>query len=219
MSKTKKVASVAFAGAAAVAATGAAAGPAFAAPGDWTVMPAGQFTAFNNTSLIFSANGLLLACPSVNPVPASLVGTAAGTPAQLGTIGSVQFGTSNSPCQMFFSAVLHLKKAAQLSASSYTDPITRGRIGNGSTSAISASINGVNGWTCHMEIRGTSLPWSYNNDTGFLNVNPGRVETLTITSIPDPSTSCVGLFRVGMPAWFANQFSVSPKQTITHDES
>lgn len=220
MSRTKKVASVAFVGAAAAAATGATAGPAFAAPSDWTVTPAGSYAAVNVTPAILNANGISLTCPVGTATAAgSLNSTATGTPAQLGTISSAVFGTSSQPCSLFgFGTVATLKKATQLSGSSYNDPVTQGRIGNGAQNAISASINGVNGFQCHMEIRGSSLPGSYNNDTGVLTVNPGHAPNLVIASIPNPSTSCLGLFSAGMPAWFAAEYEVSTHPTVTHEQ-
>jgi hypothetical protein len=220
MSRTKKVASVAFVGAAAVAATGATAGPAFAAPSDWTVTPDGPYTAVNVTPAILNANGISLTCPvGTATASGSLVSTATGVPAQIGTIATAEFGTADSPCSLFgFGTVATLKKATQLSGSSFTDPVTQGRVGNGTTSAISASINGVGGFQCHMEIRGATLPGSYDNGAGVLNVNSGHAPNLTIASIPNPATSCLGLFSAGMPAWFAAEYEVSTHPTVTHEQ-
>jgi hypothetical protein len=221
MSKAKKVASIAFTGAAAAVATGAGmgvgAGPAFASGGTWHITPGGHYTATNVSPAILNANGISLTCP-VNAATASgsLSGDGrTGPTVQLGTITNAQFGTAASPCSLLgFGVVARLHKATTLSATGYASGVTTGQIGNGATSAISASVSGVNGFACHMEIRGASLPGSFNNASHDLTINRGHASQLTITSIA-PSQSCLGLFGANEPAWFAAKYNTSPQQTIT----
>jgi hypothetical protein len=217
MSKTKKVASLAFTGAAAVAATGATAGPAFADGATWHITPGGAYTASNGSPAILNANGISLTCPvGTATASGSLSGDGrTGTPVKLGTIATADFGTSAQPCSLFgFGTVAHLHKATQLSATGYADPVTQGRIGNTTANAISASVEGVNGFACHMEVRGATLPASFNNTSHSLTINPGHLPNLTITNIT-PSKSCLGLFSAGEPAWFAAKYNTNPQQTIT----
>jgi hypothetical protein len=209
MSKAKKVASIAFTGAAAAVATTVNAAPALAA-GNWTVAPGGPYTATNVTPAILNANGISLTC-SVGAASASgsLPPSATGTPTQLGTIAKADFGKNGGVCSLVgfgLTVSANLTSTAQLWGNAYDSGtgVTQGSIRN-----ISASINGTNGFACHMKVTG-QLPGSYRNESNRLVVNPGQSLGLTVQSV----TGCIGV-QAGDPAWFSANYSVTPAQTIT----
>lgn len=210
MSKRRKVASIAFTGAAAAAATGMGATHAMAASG-WTITPGnGPFTGVNNSPATLSAAGIPLTCAVGTATAAGSVsgdGAPAGVPTQLATINSATFGTSASPCSVFGQGVTaKLTHNVGVIAGAATDStgVTAGHLGN----TISASINGVNGFACHMTVTGTSVPGAFHNASNALAIGPGG--DLTITTV----SGCLGLFTSGEPAGFTAKYTTSPALTV-----
>jgi hypothetical protein len=215
MSKGKKIASIAFTGAAAVTVVGLRVAPANAATSSWKITPGNSaFTGVNTTNAILNAGGISLACAAGN---AKATGAASGNgktgvPKQLAKINTATF----TSCSLLgFKVDAKLEKAIGLTAKSKTTTsgVTKGHIGTGSvtTNAISASITGVGTFACKMTVSGTSIAASYHNTGNTLDVNPGHAATLKIKAV----TGCSGLFTAGETAFFAANYKTTPALTVT----
>lgn len=205
MSKVKKVASVAFTGAAAAAAVGITATPAAASHGHWVISPGGAYSAFNTTVATLQANGVTLTCAAG---AASASGSLSGTSqtahvAQLGTIARADFGLGGGCTGFGVPTNAQLNQSATLWA---TGP-TVGGITQGEVRDIDATVR-IPLLGCVFTVSGT-LPGYYSNASSKLVVNPGSspVSGLHITD-----TNCSGLFPVNAPAWFQAEFTTSGQQ-------
>ncbi|WP_395110507.1 hypothetical protein [Actinomadura sp. SCN-SB] len=216
MSKRKKVASVMFTGTAATALVGAGIQPAAAAQSDWTITPGGSgITGHNTTDAVLTVSTgtgpISLVCPaSTVDATATLNNTNGAPPVQLGTIDTATFGTSSNPCSLFgLGVVATLDNAIPLNATAFpSGGVTQGSLGPN----INATITGTN-FSCNMHVTGTTIAGNYNNGTGVLAVNPAGSRTLHI----DEVSGCLGLFQVSNNAGFQADFTVDPKQTISHE--
>lgn len=211
MSKGKKVASVAFTGAAAATMVGLNVAPAFATGGTWTITPHGHFTSASNskTKATLHAGAVTLTCNSKTAFASgSLVGTATGAPVQLGTISKATFGsTASTRCTLAgtlkFSAKLN--HAAKLFGSTYTAPTTKGQL-----RSISATITGHSGFACTAKVAG-KLPGSFNNTTHLLKIDASNKSSLTITAV----TGCAGQLKVGQKAFFNATYNTGTLHNVT----
>jgi hypothetical protein len=203
----KKVASIAFTGAAAAVAAGFNAVPAFASGATWKVSPNGAYSALNQSgAATLTAGAVTLTCPTSTAFASgSLVASAAGSTAQVGTVNAT-FGASGVPCTfgtIQFSA--HLVHPAQLWASAYHSGVTQGAI-----KSISASINGLN-LTCHAKVTGSSIPATFDNATHALTVNQAGTKTLTVGSV----TGCLGALQNGQSAGFTAKYNILSPSGVT----
>lgn len=226
MSNRKKIASVAFTGAAVAAMAGMHAATALATSGTWHISPTadqGAYGATNTSAAATLHTGTATLTCSVGTATASgsLSGNGrTGTPVKLGTIAAANFGTLAQSCAVDgigFSA--HLNKPVNLSGVSYNAAtgVTTGRI----TGSISATLTGSIS-TCKATVKGTSISGTFTNSTHVLNINPNHKSTLSITSAGGKTsagaTACLGTLKVGNKAYFAAKYQVNPpksKVTIT----
>lgn len=214
---TRKIASVAFTGAAAVATVGFGTQAANAAPASaWHVTP-GNSTNFtgtnkNNPVLVDNVTGATLTCTKATAKGHVIGDGKSAQSASLATISSATFGSTGAPCSLAgipFTA--KLKKATTLWGAQYAAGVTTGHIGNGATSDISASINGIGSVSCHAEIRGATLPGKFVNANDSLNINSGHAATLHVKSVQ----GCLGLINASDSAYFSAIYTVNPAITVT----
>lgn len=204
MSRRRKVASVAFTGAAALTAVGFTAGHAHAAGvSKVTVTPAGPYNAVHvgSPTLHDVQTRDTLTCTSAK-AKGSLTGDATGN--TVGTVTSAPF-TNCTLLTIPFKAVLN--KTATLVA---TSPTTASGITKGSLTGISATITGTGAVACHAVITGT-LPGKYNNNTDQLTIDSTNTAGLTVKS----ASGCAGGLVAGNSAYFNAVYSVSTSPTIT----
>jgi hypothetical protein len=200
MSRRKKVASVAFTGAAALAAVGFTGGHAHAAGvTKVTVTPGGKYTAVNTGAapkLVDKTTPNTLTCTSAKAA-GSLPGDLTGS--KVGTVTTATF----SKCKVLtFSFKAHLNKAATLFA---TSPTTAAGITKGELKGISATISGEGLFgACRATVTG-SLSGSYSNKSGVLTIDKASNPTLTITK----ATGCGGVIRSNDKAFFQATYLVS----------
>lgn len=209
--RKRRVASIAFTGAAVAAAGTVVHIPAArAASGHWTINPGGKYTAAAGaTSLSDVTAGAKLTCTSATAA-GSLSKTSftqtGSTSFKAGPVSKGTFGSSANTCAgplgLAFDAVLN---HATLNAKSFKSGITHGKM-----TSISATLHGV-GVSCTATITG-SQPYSYNNATHQLTVLGGATaDSLTATAV----TGCLGVVKTGDKNFFHGAYTVSPAQTIT----
>jgi hypothetical protein len=184
MASKRKIASIAFTGAAATIAVGTGAIPAHAAT-TWTVKNSGtKYTAgtvkgHNSTvAKLASAGGTSLKCAKSHAVASGTIkSTATGDPAALATLKKTvtKFTSCSIPGDggLLFNAVL--SKSATFDVSTYDDGVTKGKLID-----IVAKISGISN-SCKAKISG-SLPGSYTNTTHKLVVDAAGTEDLTVGS-------------------------------------
>lgn len=212
----RKVASVAFTGAATVATVGFGTQAANAASSAWHINPGNStnFTGVNvgNPILVDNTTGARLACYTAG-AKGHLSGdgkTAAS--ASLATISSATFGTTSNACSLLgIGFTAKLKKPTHLWGTGYANGVTTGHIGGGAASDISASINGTS-ISCHATIVGSTLPGNYTNSNHRLNINPNSLATLTVKSVQ----GCLGAMNPGDAAYFQATYTVSPPATVSY---
>jgi hypothetical protein len=211
MSK-RRVASIAFTGAAVAAGAGFHVPAAFAASGAWTVTNAGPYTASAaSTHLRDVTAGVTLNCRSgtadgsINKTAYTQSGSASFS---AGPITHGTFGGTANPCSsslglgLKFDAVL---SQGTLNAKSYTSGVTHGQITD-----IKATINGLSGLTCTASFTG-SQPYSYNNTTGALTVNGNSShDSLTTGTV----NGCLGVIQKGDKNFFNGIYTVTPPAPV-----
>jgi hypothetical protein len=234
VSNRKRIASIAFTGAAAAAAVGMNMGPAAAAAGTWTTSPAtGGFTGQNINTATLSANGIAFTCA---PGAASTAGQVSGNgkaysppaPTQLGTISQANFGVTNSNCKLLGQAISaqFTTGAPPYDVNGKTYHASTG-VTSGSLTNISARINtkSTDSINCHLTVTG-SLPGSIHNGpysrsgtnygSHVFAINPGNTaKTLKIKSVSGSTTFCTSLFHPGDAAAFSAIYSTNPPLTVT----
>lgn len=213
MSRRKKVASLAFTGAATVAAFGIQAGPAFGVAGTWHISApkgtpyhgafAGKATGAGTTLVDANHPSFPLTCTSATAsgsIPHSVVtGTTTTT-----TLAHVKHGAFNH-CS--FDGVVfkaHLTKTGNLGGTTYTATTgtTHGKITN-----IGATLSG-SGNSCHATVTGT-VSASYHNGTHQLVIGKNKKATLTIHS---PTAGCLILGN-GDKAYFTGTYNTTKPTT------
>lgn len=232
MPSGKKIASIAFTGAAAAGVAGFAAAPALAGVNTWTITRGGvagngSVKGHNSTVAQLSVkpiigNAVHLKCPIST---ARTVGSVSGNgkantlPTQLGKITkSTTFGTSKSPCTLSGTNIkvtaTEVNYPLAIVASTHTSPrnlttgVTKGFVGKGATSStksILAKVKGVPGTTCSMSVSGTKVSAELFNSVGVFAVNPGHHLTLHTKNV-----NCGGLIPNNASAAFFASYSTSP---------
>lgn len=215
MSNSRKIASIAFTGAAAATMVGLNVAPAFATGGTWTVTPHGKFTSASNskTKATLHAGTATLTCNSKTAFASgSLRSKSTVTPAHLGAISKATFGsTAATRCTLAgtlkFSAKLgkSVTKSAQLYGSTYTAGVTKGQL-----RSISAIITGHSGFACSATVKG-KLPASFNNTTHLLTIDASKKSSLSITKV----TGCAGQLKVGQKAYFTATYNTGTLKNVT----
>lgn len=220
MSDSRKIASIAFAGAAATAATMMGAAPAFAAA-SWHVRNGGAgytgpVKATNKfpTSLKDTTTGTILECAKA---VASGVVSKSHSPF-FGPLGflkktTTKWSSCTGPVPLHFKA--HLTTSVPVKASSYSATFGRtgGRLFKSTLrSQISGVISGTNGNTCHATISGTSVPLKYSNTPHSFNVNSDKIATLKLKTV---TGNCFGQLNAGDHAYFTGLYHVSTPAALT----
>ncbi len=175
-------------------------------PSSWSVSPGGVVDATAGVTVLTDVDtGTQLTCETSSLTDASLVTSATGSPAQLGTLpqGSVGFQNCSGPFGLTFE-VTHIGDWA-LNGVTF-DPATG--VTAGTLTNIGASLSGV---ACSATVTG-SVDGTYNNNTGVLTVLPNP--TLTIASV-DENDDCFGLIATGDRATFDGAYNVTPGQSIS----
>lgn len=208
MSNRKKVASVAFTGAAATLAVGFGTLPAHAAS-SWHIKNGGTgYTGHvegktTTSGVLTSSHGTSLVClPGKAAASASVSkSNVPGKPATIAKIKNAAF-TSCSTGGIRFNATA----TASLVASNYNagTGVTTGKLTN-----IHATLTGI-GNNCKATITGTSLPGSYSNTNHNLTADPTGAMTLTVQS----ATGCGGLLA-GAKANFEATYHISTPGALT----
>lgn len=222
----RRVARILVTGAVAASAVAMAASPAAATPitpSSWTISPGGSVTAstqvtgdpaVDDTVLTDVNTGAQLRCtPDMSttpPTPAStatatLVTSATGSPAQLGTVDSITFGNPpghqcTGPLGISFTVTMNV--TPWLLIGETYDPATG--ITTGQITGIDAHLSGT---ACVADVTGT-VPVTYNNNSGELTVIGDP--TLTIGNVD----GCLGLINNNDMATFEAVYIIDPLQTV-----
>jgi hypothetical protein len=202
----RKVSSVLLIGATALllGATTASADPI--TPSSWTLSPGGVIDATAGVTVLTDVDtGVQLTCETSTLTDATLVTSATGSPAQIGTlpVGSVGFQNCSGPFGLTFE-VEHVGDWA-LNGTTY-DPVTG--VTAGTLTGITANLSG---FACSATVTG-SVDGTYDNNTGVLTVLPNP--TLTVSFV-DEFDDCLGLINTGDRSTFDGAYAVTPGQTIT----
>lgn len=207
--RSRRVASIAFAGAVAATGTVMNTGAAHAASTRWTITPGGKFTATAGAvSLKDVTKDATLKCKSATAAGSiskkSFTQTTSAS-FKIGFISKGTFGTSASPC----SGTLGLTFDATFSQANINVRSMAGDITHGTLTDIKATIHGVS-ISCTAPITGTEL-YSYNNTTGKA--------TLLGTSTRDSLTAgtvngCLGTIATGDKFFLNGIYTITPRQTV-----
>jgi hypothetical protein len=217
MSKTKKVASVAFTGVAAMAAAGLHATPAFAGGGVWHAATngtpyTGGFHANNVSgpaSLFVGSASLTLTC-STSTADATGQVKATAAAGSVATITNATFGTASSPCAFSgINFVAHLTAAAHLVPSS-SSTVGGHNLVHGNVTGVAAQIDGQN-IPCRATVTGT-VSGVYDNTTHVLTLGPNHGKTLTTAT---SNGLCFGVLAPGQSAGFEAAFKVLSPSALT----
>jgi hypothetical protein len=210
MSTGRKVASIAFTGAAAAATVGYGLTPALAAT-TWhikngTVGYHGKVEGANKgtTKLVDKTHAVTLTCKKASvsgSVPKSSV-AATGSSTQLGTLKVANFA-SCSFLGVTFTAKLN--KAGKIFAHSYASGVTHGFIRE-----VSAELSGVNITGCKAKVTG-KLPMIFRNDGHAFVVDSKGAADLKIASA---TTACPEI-AAGDKAYFKGTFPVKKPSALT----
>ncbi len=192
--------------AAATFALGLTAMSASAQQQEWIVDPGGDYTAESATTVLTNtANGVTLDCTD-SDATGFLDGSASGSPAQLGTIDDISWGSCSGPLGLTFE-VIPQNLPWSINGESYADGVTTGYIGG-----VVASLSGPG---CEATVEGEA-PGTYDNATDTLAPHPieGSPHTLTVTSV-DSLANCFGLISTGDVVTFEGAYVVTPGQDVT----
>jgi hypothetical protein len=210
VSGPKKVASIAFTGAAAAATVGYGFAPALAATDHWVVKNGtakyhGVVKGKNKgtTKLVDTTHAVTLTCKKASvsgSVPKSSV-VAGTTSTKLGPLKKANF-TSCSFLGVTFKAKLN--KAAGIYAHTYKSGVTHGNI-----KSISAELSGVNITGCKAKVTG-KLPAVFKNASHTFIVDSKSVASLTIKST---TTACPEIAK-GDKAYFKGTFPVTTPKAL-----
>jgi hypothetical protein len=210
----RKIASVAFTGAAAAGAVVLGMPAAFAASA-YNIRTSNSTTGANyhgaikgagtSTKLIDSTTKTTLLCPGAT-VTGTVTASKGSTPATIATT-SVIFGTTSKPCTLSGTSIKFTAKAkAHLSLSKVTATGGAGNI----KSITSATLTG-DGNTCSATFgQAANLAATYTNSTQALTI-PGTAGAITVTKAN--SLGCLGKVAVNNKAEFKGTFTVSSPST------
>jgi hypothetical protein len=214
MSTGRKVASIAFSGAAVAATVGYGFAPALAATDHWVIKNGtakyhGAVKGANkgDTKLVDKTHAVTLTCKKASvsgSVPKSSV--AATTSTKLGPLKKANF-TSCSFLGVTFKA--KLKKDAGIFAHTYKSGVTHGNI-----KSISAVISGVNITGCTALVTG-KLPTVFKNKSHAFIVDSKADASLTIKS----ATTACPVIKAGDKAYFQGTFPVTTPKALDVSET
>ncbi|WP_019811299.1 hypothetical protein [Saccharomonospora halophila] len=201
----RRITGIVATGAAAALTLGFTALSASAQQAEWTVDPGGDYTAASGTTVLTNtANGVTLDCAS-SEASGSLVGSASGTPAQIGTIDAISWTNCSGPLGLTFE-VIPENLEWTINGESWSNGVTTGYIGG-----ITANLTGTG---CDATVEGEA-PGTYDNATDTLAPSPdaGSGHELTVTEV-DPSANCFGFISEGDTVTFEAEYTVTPGQDV-----
>jgi hypothetical protein len=206
--RKRRVASIAFTGAAVVA-TGAMMNvPGAHAAADLKVTPGGKITGTAGaTSLKDVTKAVTLKCKSATAAGSISKKTGIAPPAKFGTLSKGTFGKSTNAC----SGPLGLAFSAKLSAATMNVTAFNATTGvtTGTLTGIKATLHGVS-ISCTAPITG-SQPFSYVNGTHALHVlGSATKDSLTTGKV----TGCLGVIASKDKNYFNGTYTVTPAQTV-----
>lgn len=202
----RRVLSMVAGSAAAALALGLTAMSASAAPQEWVIDPGGDYTGASGTTVLTNtANGVTLDCTG-SDASGTLVGSASGSPAQLGTIADISWDSCSGPLGLTFEVVPQ-NLPWSINGESYADGVTTGYIGG-----VVANLTGPG---CDAIVEGEA-PGTYDNASDTLAPHPidGSAHALTVTSV-DSAANCFGLINEGDNVTFEGAYVVTPGQDVT----
>ena len=211
MSNTKKIASVAFTGAAATAMTLMGGAPAFAAV-SWHVRNGttgytgpvkANLKAGAVASLVDKTTNKTLKCTKA---VASGTVTKSHSPANPAVLGHLKKSTTKwSSCKVSGQPfVAHLTTSPNVVASAY-NAANNSVTGKLSGNKISGKISGTGFFRCKATISGTSVPVKYKNTPHSFVVNSAHKVTLKVKA----ASNCLGFINAGNSAYFTGTYVVS----------
>jgi hypothetical protein len=210
--RKRRIASVAFTGAAIATGVGLHATTALAATsGKWTISPKSKpLTGTATATKLVDSTGASLTCGTAKATATLSKSTFTQAGNSLFKAGKVSgtFGSTNDTCtsNLLAAPFLATLKTGNLSASTYSANVTHGKI-----TGVNASLKGTGVNKCTASFTG-SVPYSYNNTTHVLTIT-GNASHETVT--PTKSTSCAGLLAAGTKAYFSGAYTVAPAAKIT----
>ncbi|MFF9853879.1 hypothetical protein [Streptomyces litmocidini] len=169
----------------------------------WTVSPSpASITAVNSGNIVLSVNGIAMTCTKSNGSGSGQSTT--GNPATVGTINSIAFGASGTPCTSVLGPVTAVPTTPwTIVAQDYTAStgVTKGYVGNvDATVTVGACVFRVTG----------KASSTYTNSTGALAVNSVAGE-LTVVS----SSGCGSAVPVGAKPTFKGTYLFKVAGTTT----
>jgi hypothetical protein len=213
MTTRKKIASVAFTGAAATMAVGLGTLPAMAAT-TWHVKNGGTTYTGKTvkgknttgvTSLKSSYDGTVLTCPKSDAtISGSIKSTASGTGVKLGTLSKATFKSCTAPGGIKFTAALSTGDTPSLKVSTYAAGVTKGTL-----AGVKAKITGSSLNSCTGKVSG-NLPGSFINSKHELVADTAGAYDLTIKSAAD----CGGL-TANKKAYFKATYTITTPTELT----
>lgn len=211
MSNSKKIASIAFTGAAVTATTTfMAVYPAAAA----TCIVRNQGVCYGGplkakvktgttTVLVDKTKNTTLTCKKATF--SGTIGNDIGP--NIGVISKATWSSCTGPFGLTFKA--HLTTKANIIVAGGNATSATGKL---SGNKISGEISGTGLMTaCHATISGSSIPWKYDNAAHSFNFNPGHVPTLHVKA----QANCLGALNVSDTAYFAGIYHVSVPADLT----
>jgi hypothetical protein len=209
MPAPEKIASIAFAGAAATAALGLAINPALAADGTWYIRAAGALfhgavrgNNRGNIKIVDTTHAVTVACKIVKGSGSVQHSKVTGAPAHLGTIEKVSIHSCSFLGNTFKA---QLTKPASIFGSTYKNGITKGKVKD-----LHAEWSGVNITGCHISASG-SLSGSYHNATHELLTAVAAKPTMKIRHV---TTACP-VVKSGDKFYVQGQFPVTTPKSLT----
>jgi hypothetical protein len=209
MPAPRKVASVAFAGAAATAAVGVAINPALAAGGTWYIRAAGALfhgavTGNNggNIKIVDTTHAVTMTCKYVRGSGGVQHSKVTGAPAHLGTVKKVSIRSCSFLGNTFKA---RLTKSASIFGSTYKNGITKGKVKD-----LHAEWSGVNVTGCRLSASG-SLSGSYHDTSHELFTAVGAKPTMKITH----ATTACPVAKPGDKFYVQGHFPVTTPKSLT----
>jgi hypothetical protein len=212
---TKKLASIAFVGAATAATVGYNMAPAFAAS-QWNIKngTAGYHGAIagknvGNTILKDTTHNVTLTCTKASvsgSAPASHVAVT-GSSTKVGVLKKANFSTC-SFLGVTFKA--HLLKNAGIFAKTFAAGVTHGNV-----NSISAMVSGVNIPGCHFKVVGTHLPMVFKNASHHFVVDSTSVAALSLKSV----AALCPTVKTNDKAFFKGTFAITTPAALNVSKS
>jgi hypothetical protein len=214
MSNSKKIASIAFTGAAVTAATMMGVTPTLAAShfsvknnGVRYKGPVkGKLKSGTTAVLVDTTKNTTLTCRKAH-FSGYISKSQGSPPVQVGVVSAATWSSCTGPLGL--TVMAYLTTRPKLSVSKHFP----GSGASGRLVGFSTQINGT-GLTagCHAVIGGISVPWKYTNASHVLAVNSGHRATLTVRSA---TAGCLGLIAKGDHAYIAGPHLVTVPAAMT----